>query len=477
MTRRLAAILAADAANFSGLVARDEERTLKILTGHRAIIDGTITAHGGRIVTTAGDSVLAEFPSPVPAVRAALEIQQALAERNAAAAPAPPLLFRIGVNVGDVVVEGDNILGDGVNVAVRLENLAPPGGICVSASVRDHVSGKLDGRFQDLGNQFLKNIPRPVRVFQVVPALAGPESFLLPARLAASKVALGAAAAALLLGIGVWLSLTRAPAELDLAADEAQVKASVDERAFWESVRKTADPAELRAYLERYPNGAFAELAQARLEGIKAGSARRREEEEAATKAAAAARAQVEAARLHKQAEAAMAKAAAEQAAAARLKAEAEAAAARAKSASRAASEAQQKLTRSQSNTYASAGERMSYVRSASPLDGRWTADWSCEASAEQGAGTLRLPAQIQFREVKIETGQVGLPGYFRAYGTIAEDGSFQLMGTSLPRTQRIVGVEDAMQFSGRLEGEQLEATGNIGKRRCSLLLTRAGTQ
>lgn len=256
LTRRLAAILAADAANFSGLIARNEERTLRVLADHRTVIDKAIATHGGRIVTTAGDSVLAEFSSPVPAVRAAIEIQQGLAQRNAQAEIAEPLLFRIGVNIGDVVVEGDNILGDGVNIAVRLENLAPPGGICVSAGVRDHVAGKLEARFQDLGSQFLKNIPRPVRVYQVIPDLAGSESFLRPARLASTKVALGAAAAALLLGIGAWLSATHSPSDSsDSIASASRARnpaASTDDLAYWESVKKSVKQAELQAYMDKF---------------------------------------------------------------------------------------------------------------------------------------------------------------------------------------------------------------------------------
>jgi class 3 adenylate cyclase len=481
VSRRLTAILAADAANFSRLVAQDEERTLRVLSGHRSVIDGTISAHGGRIVSTAGDSVLAEFSSPVQAVRAAIEIQHALSARNAESGLPAPMMFRIGVNLGDVVVDGDNILGDGVNVAVRLENLAPPGGIYVSASVRDHVAGKLEARLQDLGSQFLKNIPRPVRVFQVLPDIAGSESFLLRARRGSAKVALGAAAAAVLLGVAAWFSATRPTAEFasNGTADSqlASSAASAEERAFWDSVKNTSNPAELRAFLSKFAQGTFAPLAQARLDGLLAARARSREEQEAATKAKEAQQAQAEAVRLRSDAEAAIARAASEQATATRLKAEAETASTRAAAAAKAAAEAQQKLARSQGAILGAASDRVTFVRAISPLDGRWTSDWSCEASAEQPAQTIRLPAQIQYREVKIESGQVGLPGYFRAYGSVAEDGTFHLVGTSLPRTQRIVGNEDAMQFAGRIEGERLEGNGTIGKRRCSFVLTRLAAQ
>jgi hypothetical protein len=113
-------------------------------------------------------------------------------------------------------------------------------------------------------------------------------------------------------------------------------------------------------------------------------------------------------------------------------------------------------------------------LRQASSLDGRWTSDWSCEASAEGPAAILRLPAQIQYREIRIEAGQVGLPGYFRAYGAIEDDGGFGLQGTHLPRTERIVGNANALRVRGRVEGERLEGNGTIGQRRCSVALTRA---
>ncbi len=167
LKRRLAAILAADAVGYSKHMARDEEGTLRVLSGHRVIIDGLIATFSGRIVGTAGDSVLAEFGSSVDSVRCAVEIQAALATRNSSLAEADRLLFRIGINLGDVIVEGDDILGDGVNVAARLESIADPGGICVSSSIYDQISGKLNLGFADMGHQSLKNIGRPVRTYMV----------------------------------------------------------------------------------------------------------------------------------------------------------------------------------------------------------------------------------------------------------------------------------------------------------------------
>ncbi|MEQ1913029.1 MAG: adenylate/guanylate cyclase domain-containing protein, partial [Vicinamibacterales bacterium] len=165
--RRLAAILAADAVGYSAHMAEDEERTLQTLAGHRKIIDGLIATFDGRIVGTAGDSVLAEFGSSVDAVRCAVEIQQALATRNNTLEQSERLLFRIGINLGDVIVEGADILGDGVNVAARLEGIAEPGGVCVSSSIYDQITGKLNLGFTDMGQQSLKNIGRPVRTYRL----------------------------------------------------------------------------------------------------------------------------------------------------------------------------------------------------------------------------------------------------------------------------------------------------------------------
>src|ERR1700694_2229284 len=143
----------------------DEEGTLRLLAAHRAVVDSIIVLHDGRVVNTAGDSVLAEFTSPVEAVRAAGEIQDALRTRNESLPEPRRMLFRIGVHLGDVMIKGDDLLGDGVNVAARLQAMAEPGGVCISSSIFDQIEGKLSLRFQDIGEQTLKNIARPVRAF------------------------------------------------------------------------------------------------------------------------------------------------------------------------------------------------------------------------------------------------------------------------------------------------------------------------
>jgi len=170
-TRRLAAIIAADVAGYSRLIETDEEGTLGRLRGLRAeVIDPKIAGHRGRIVKTTGDGLLVEFASVVDAVRCAAELQADLAEGNAALPPDRRIEFRIGINMGDIVVEDGDIFGDGVNVAARLESLAEPGGICVSARVREDTAGKLDLAFEDMGEQALKNIARPVRAHRVMTA-------------------------------------------------------------------------------------------------------------------------------------------------------------------------------------------------------------------------------------------------------------------------------------------------------------------
>jgi len=166
--RRLAAILAADVAGYSRLMGADEEGTLARLTGHRRdLLDPAIARHHGRIVKTTGDGLLAEFASVVDALRCAAEVQAGMAGRNAASPPDERVEFRIGINLGDIVDQDGDIFGDGVNIAARLESIARPGGIAVSASVRDQVGERLKVGFEDIGEQRLKNITQPIRVFHV----------------------------------------------------------------------------------------------------------------------------------------------------------------------------------------------------------------------------------------------------------------------------------------------------------------------
>ena len=210
-TRRLAAILAADVAGYSRLMGVDEEGTHERLKAHRRqLVDPKISEHKGRIVKTTGDGLLVEFASVVDAVRCAAEVQRGMLDREPEATDERQIRFRIGVNLGDIIAEGGDIFGDGVNVAARLEALAEPGGICVSRTVRDHIRDKLPYPFEDLGEQSVKNIARPVRVYALRPeavadlSAAGvpPEA---PRRRRMRLVGMAtAAAAAIVLSVAAW---------------------------------------------------------------------------------------------------------------------------------------------------------------------------------------------------------------------------------------------------------------------------------
>jgi TolB-like protein/class 3 adenylate cyclase/Tfp pilus assembly protein PilF len=200
--RKLAVIFAADVAEYSRLMGQDEIGTLRRLQANRAILDPLIANHRGRIFNTAGDSVMADFASPVDAVECAVAFQRAIAHENATRPPGEQMRFRIGVHLGDVIVQGENLFGDGVNIAARLESLAEPGGICLSGAVREQIGSRLPIGFVPLGDQRVKNIAEPVRTFKVGEA-----------RLAATKAGsartrvLGATVAAVILiaaGGGGW---------------------------------------------------------------------------------------------------------------------------------------------------------------------------------------------------------------------------------------------------------------------------------
>ena len=165
--RRLSAIVAADIAGYSRLMGQDEAGTVRDLKGHQAVILPLVSRHGGRVIDTAGDGLLAEFPSVIGATACAAEIQRVMAARNEEVPEHRRMLFRIGINLGDVIHDETRIYGDGINVAARLEGLAEPGGVLVSQAVHDQVQDRLDLAFEDLGERELKNIARLVRVYRL----------------------------------------------------------------------------------------------------------------------------------------------------------------------------------------------------------------------------------------------------------------------------------------------------------------------
>ena len=167
--RRLTTILAADVVGYSRLMAGDEAGTFARLKAHRGeVIEPKAAAHGGRVVKLTGDGTLMEFASAIDAVRFAVEVQQAMAARNGGVAEDQQISYRVGINIGDIIVDGDDMYGDGVNIAARLEGLAEPGGICVSAKVHDEIGNKLPVAFEDMGDQRVKNIPEPIHVYRIV---------------------------------------------------------------------------------------------------------------------------------------------------------------------------------------------------------------------------------------------------------------------------------------------------------------------
>ena len=165
--RRLAAILAADVAGYSRLMGHNEEETVRDLEAHQAVVLPLITKHGGAVINIAGDGIVAQFPSAVRAVECAVAIQKSMAERNFDVPAERRMLLRIGVNLGDIIHAGTRTYGDGINVAARLEPIAEPGGICISATVREAIFGKLGLPLRDLGEKALKNIDRPVHIYQI----------------------------------------------------------------------------------------------------------------------------------------------------------------------------------------------------------------------------------------------------------------------------------------------------------------------
>ncbi len=227
MKRKIAAIMAADVAGYSRLVAEDEEETLRRLAAYRAVFDDFVTRGSGRIFITAGDAVLGEFSSAVEAVRCAIDVQESLRTRNMAYPTSRQMNFRIGITIGDVVERDGDLLGDGVNIAARLEGLAEPGGICVSQIVYEQVANKLSVRFADAGEQQVKNIPMPVRAYMVatdraepppiLPAKPPPRRWLWPA------IAMLACATAVGLAAFIFVTLPRqkqpeAPAQVAVPA-------------------------------------------------------------------------------------------------------------------------------------------------------------------------------------------------------------------------------------------------------------------
>ncbi|MFH0994514.1 MAG: adenylate/guanylate cyclase domain-containing protein [Pseudomonadota bacterium] len=259
LERRLATILCADVANYSKMMAANEERTVHVFRGHREIFESLVNLHRGRIFNTAGDALLAEFNSPVEAVRCATEIQAALRTRNEHLAPEEKMLFRMGINLGDVIIQGGDLLGDGVNVAARIQTATAPGGICISGSVHDQIQNKLSLDFKLLGEQTYKNIAKPVRTYTINEGAA----VVTPVRRTGWRVPAAIIAAVLAIAsAGYWgfqqynahrieqhqveARLTARMAAQKQAAEQAQQAADETKREMQLQARKLAVDEELR---------------------------------------------------------------------------------------------------------------------------------------------------------------------------------------------------------------------------------------
>ena len=289
LERRLAAIVAADVEGYSRLMHSDEEATMSALSARRTIVDDLIAVHRGRIANTAGDSVLAEFVSVLDAVSCAIEIQKSMDQANAAM-ESLTMRFRIGINVGDVMVKDGDIFGDGVNVASRLEALSEGGGICVSRGVRDHLQSRANLVFEDLGEQLVKNISHPIRAFRLrlgdtaevaidAPSVVSAASNDVALELALWESVKDGGAVELDSYLerypdGTFSSLARTRQHLiDGKVPDVHLKSNVGpdtmpdalDLAFWNAIKESQRPEEFVAYLERHPDGHFATLARARL--------------------------------------------------------------------------------------------------------------------------------------------------------------------------------------------------------------------
>jgi class 3 adenylate cyclase len=434
--RRLTCILAADAVGYSSQMGRDEEGTVRVLSAHRAVIDGIIAFHGGRIMSTAGDSVLAEFSSAVEAVRCAVEIQEALKTRNDSLPEVSRMQFRVGVNLGDVVVKNEDLLGDGVNVAARLESIAEPGGICISSSVYDQITGKLDLGFQDIGEQALKNISRPIRAYRVsgtaVPGRPAP-----PTRSAMPKPGrvpwgIGAVVVAAIAAVVAWqagwirfgssdsVSQTKtAPAASAPLKDNTATSIPADASAA--RTPGETDVQRIRSEAEALKRQAEAELARARADADVSRAARQKADSEvAATRIRA--QAEADAVRIRSDAEAA----------AARARTEAEAQVARNSPTTRKA-DVKSGDSPAVSSAPSQGSEKASMAASgatgsAARFDGAWNVTIVCATTPDGAMGyKFEFVAQVKDGFLRGDHGIEGNSSWLRLEGQIQPDGSSRL--------------------------------------------------
>jgi len=427
--RKLAAILAADAVGYSRMMAADEEGTMKILSAHRSMVDGIIVFHEGRIINTAGDSVLAEFASPTQAVRCAVEIQDALKTRNDSLSEERRMHFRIGVNLGDVMVKGDDLLGDGVNVAARLESIAEPGNIYIASSVYDQIAGKLDLGFVDLGEQTLKNIDRPIRTYRV-----DRDSRRVTVGKRKSGPSTGPWVAAVLAAVAIGAGIVWVLGQQSASRLEETVKAKA---------------------------AADAEIAKARAEAEEA-----KKTAAAATDSAAAAQRAMEdqriaATRARAQAELSAARAEAE---ATRRKADAELAS---------ATEARRAA---ESAAKAAAAPAAKAVAAPAPAgSSKWAGTFACGSVGAAPPAAFSASVTSADDAFALAMGKAGQPGSLQMKGTRQPDGKLSLSGSGISSLKEFHGQPYPATLEGKFSGDRYHGRGKLGARDCALaLLTEA---
>jgi class 3 adenylate cyclase len=469
--RKLSAILSADVVGYSRLMGEDEEGTMRRLAELRGITDSVIELHDGRVFNTAGDAVLAEFSSPVEAVRAAIEIQNAVQTRNKDIPADKQMLFRIGVNLGDVMIKDGDLLGDGVNVAARLQSIAPSGGICISGSVHDQIEGKLDLSFAPMGEQNLKNISRAVRAFELTPGKpAGARPKPKPVAAKSSRGWIAPLVIALLLvagGAGAWFG--------GLIPGGAQDQER--ERLAWEAVKDSTNANAVQGFLAEFPNGVHAGVARGKLSALaeveRAANEKSRRESEMARQQAELDRqkAQAELERQRAEAEAARLRAEADRARleseAARQKAENDAARARAEAeASRQRAEAAKRAAEQPRPAPA----QQTAAAATTSFDGTWVGTMDCPA------GGPKLPAYNRPRQYGVVNGQFSLaegreesPPYYRGTARIMADGSVTGSGTGYGTIRDTYSVS----LRGQVSGGRLSAQVFLPTRICILSLSR----
>ena len=482
--RRLTCILAADAVGYSGQMGIDEEGTMRVLAAHRAVIDGIIAFHNGRILSTAGDSVLAEFASVVEAVRCAVEIQDALRTRNDALPEHRRMLFRIGVNLGDVMVKNDDLLGDGVNVAARLEGIAEPGGICISSSVYDQITGKLDLGFLDIGEQSLKNITRPIRVFRIsgagAPARAASPAPTAPAQRKSFPMALVATGAVAVAAIVAWQAGWIRVGSPDPASSKATVATptppapttapTVAPPVVAAKPATGAPATALRPEVERLRADALALKEQAAAE-----LSRARSELEANRAARSKADADATGARIRSQAEADAARIRADAVAtAARTKADAEAAPRSVTAESTKASPQPPKseppgTAPSPAAAAPLAGEKAARVAATSTTtyDGNWNVTVTCASTSDGALGyNLAFVAQVKDGFLRGEYGIEGDASSLRIQGQIQPDGNarFDARGVTGDRRYSVNGVAKGSPYKYTVAAT-FDASSGTGRR------------